>query len=113
MNEVTLNNGVRMPILGYGVFQIKDQDECERSVVDAIEAGYRLIDTAASYGNEAAVGRAIKRCGIPREELFVTTKLWIHDAGYEKAKTGFERSLELLQLDYLDLFLIHQPYNDV
>ncbi len=102
-----------MPILGYGVFQIKDLDECERGVVDAIETGYRLIDTAASYGNEAAVGRAIKRSGVPREELFITTKLWINDAGYEKARKGFERSLELLQLEYLDLFLIHQPYNDV
>ncbi len=102
-----------MPILGYGVFQINNQDECERSVVDAIETGYRLIDTAASYGNEAAVGRAIKHCGVPREELFITTKLWIQDAAYEKAKKAFERSLELLQLDYLNLFLIHQPYNDV
>lgn len=113
MDHVTLNNGVEMPILGYGVFQINDHEECERSVVDAIQTGYRLIDTAASYGNEAAVGRAIKRGGVPREELFVTTKLWIQDAGYEKAKRGFERSLELLGLEYLDLYLIHQPYNDI
>ena len=113
MIDITLNNGVRMPILGYGVFQINDQAECERSVLDAIATGYRLIDTAASYGNEAAVGRAIKRCGVPRAELFVTTKLWIQDAAYEKAKKAFERSLELLQLDYLNLFLIHQPYHDV
>jgi len=113
MYHVTLNNGVTMPILGFGVFQINDQAECERGVVDAIETGYRLIDTAASYGNEAAVGHALKRSGVPREELFITTKLWIPDANYEGAKRGFARSLELLQLDYLDLSLIHQPYNDV
>jgi len=113
MDSVTLNNGVQIPILGFGVFQINDQEACERCVIDAIQAGYRLLDTAASYGNEAAVGRAIKHGGVPREELFVTTKLWIQDVGYEKAKSGFERSLELLQLDYLDLFLIHQPFNDV
>jgi len=113
MQKVLLNNGVEMPILGYGVFQIEDQEECERSVLDALETGYRLIDTAASYGNEEAVGRAIKRSGVPREEIFVTTKLWVQDAGEEKTKAAFERSMERLQLDYLDLYLIHQPYGDV
>lgn len=102
-----------MPVLGFGVFQVTDLDECERSVLDAIEAGYRLIDTAAIYGNEEAVGSAIKKSGVPREELFITTKLWVSDAGYEKAKLAFERSLRKLQLDYLDLYLIHQPYGDV
>lgn len=111
--SVTLNNGVEMPILGFGVFQIPDAEECERSVYEAIQTGYRLIDTAASYGNEEAVGRAIKRGGVAREELFVTTKLWIQDAGYESAKQAFERSLQRLQLDYLDLYLIHQPIGDV
>lgn len=113
MLKVTLNNGVEMPILGYGVFQIPDLAECERCVLDALEVGYRLIDTAASYGNEAAVGAAIKRSGVPREEIFVTTKLWLQDTGYEKTKRAFERSLQRLQLDYLDLYLIHQPYGDV
>ena len=113
MKNVVLNNGVEMPILGFGVFQIADQEECERSVFDALETGYRLLDTAASYGNEEAVGRAIRKSGIPREEIFVTTKLWISDAGYESAKRAFERSLNKLQLDYLDLYLIHQPYGDV
>lgn len=113
MKNVVLNNGVEMPVLGYGVFQIEDQDECERSVLDALETGYRLIDTAASYGNEEAVGRAIRRSGIPREEIFVTTKLWLADAGEEKTKAAFERSMQKLQLDYLDLYLIHQPYGDV
>jgi 2,5-diketo-D-gluconate reductase A len=110
---VTLNNGVAMPLLGFGVFQVADAEECERCVYDAIQAGYRLIDTAASYGNEAAVGNAIKRAGVPREELFITTKLWIQDAGYESTKQAFERSLQRLQLDYLDLYLIHQPYGDI
>ncbi|SHH22796.1 Aldo/keto reductase [Chryseolinea serpens] len=110
---VRLNNGVDMPVLGFGVFQVPDPNECERSVYEAIQVGYRLIDTAASYMNEEAVGHALKRSGVPREELFVTTKLWIQDAGYEKAKRAFERSLKKLQLDYLDLYLIHQPYNDV
>lgn len=113
MQTVTLNNGVEMPILGYGVFQIADAEECERSVADAIQTGYRLIDTAASYGNEEAVGKAIQRCGVAREELFITTKLWISDAGYESAKQAFDRSIQRLQLDTLDLFLIHQPYGDV
>lgn len=108
-----LNNGVRMPILGLGVFQITGAEECERSVVDALRTGYRLIDTAAAYLNEEAVGRAIRRSGVPREELFVTTKLWIQDAGYESAKMAFEKSLRRMQLDYLDLYLIHHPYGDV
>src|SRR6266480_178424 len=102
-----------MPILGFGVFQIADLRECERSVVDAIETGYRLIDTAASYENEEAVGNAIKSSGVPRNELFVTTKLWIADAGYEPTKAAFARSTKRLQLKYLDLYLIHQPYGDV
>ena len=113
MQKVVLNNGVEMPILGFGVFQIPDQKECERSVVDAIETGYRLLDTAASYMNEAAVGNAIKTSGVSREELFITTKLWVQDTGYENTKKSFEKSLNKLQLDYLDLYLIHQPYGDV
>ncbi|MBU3811739.1 MAG: aldo/keto reductase [Candidatus Niameybacter stercoravium] len=112
MNYMELNNGIKMPILGYGVFQISDQEECEKCVLDAIEAGYRLIDTAQAYGNEKAVGKAIKKCGVPREDLFITTKVWISNAGYEKAKKSIEESLERLQLDYLDLVLIHQPFND-
>ena len=112
MKYVELNNGVKMPILGYGVFQIADQEECERCVLDAIEVGYRLIDTAQAYGNEEAVGKAIKKCGVPREELFITTKVWIANAGYEKAKKSIEESMKKLQLDYLDLILIHQPFND-
>ena len=102
-----------MPILGFGVFQVKDLNECERSVVDAIDTGYRLIDTAQSYGNEEAVGKAIKRSGVPREDLFITTKLWIQSNGYEGTKKAFENSLKRLQLDYLDLYLIHQPFGDV
>ena len=113
MKKIVLNNGVEMPILGFGVFQIHDLAECERSVRDAIDVGYRLIDTAASYGNEEAVGNAIKASGVTRDELFVTTKLWIADTGYEKTKRAFDRSLKRLQLDYLDLYLIHQPYGDV
>ncbi|TKG98822.1 aldo/keto reductase [Peribacillus simplex] len=113
MQKVILNNGVEMPILGFGVYQITDPKECEQSVYDAIMTGYRLIDTAAVYQNEEAVGRAIKRSGVPREELFITTKLWIQDTGYESTKKAFVRSLDKLQLDYLDLYLIHQPYGNV
>lgn len=113
MQRVVLNNGVEMPILGFGVFQIPDAEECERSVSEALRTGYRLIDTAAAYENEEAVGEAIKRSGLAREEIFVTTKLWIQDASYESAKRAFERSLQRLQQDYLDLYLIHQPFGDV
>jgi diketogulonate reductase-like aldo/keto reductase len=113
MQKVILNNGVEMPLLGFGVYQITDANECERSVYDAIKAGYRLIDTVAVYQNEKAVGKAIKRSGVPREELFITTKLWIQDTGYESTKKAFARSLERLQLDYLDLYLIHQSFGDV
>jgi 2,5-diketo-D-gluconate reductase A len=113
MQNVKLNNGVEMPILGFGVFQIKDLAKCERSVVDAINTGYRLIDTAASYMNEEAVGIAIKSSGVPRADLFITTKLWIQSSGYEGTKKAFENSMERLQLEYLDLYLIHQPFGDV
>ena len=113
MQSVRLNNGLQMPILGFGVFQVKDLAECERSVVDAIATGYRLIDTAASYGNEEAVGKAIKRSGVTREDLFITTKLWIQSDGYNGTKRAFENSLKRLQLDYLDLYLMHQPLGDV
>jgi len=113
MQYVKLNNGVEMPLLGFGVFQIPDAIECENVVMEAIAVGYRLIDTAASYMNEAAVGNAIKKSGIDRKELFVTTKLWIQDHGYENTKKAFQKSLDLLQLDYLDLYLIHQPYGDI
>ena len=113
MQNVRLNNGIEMPILGFGVFQIPDAAECEGAVINAIESGYRSIDTAASYLNEAAVGNAIKNSGIARKELFITTKLWLQSAGYEKTKAAFQRSLNRLQLDYLDLYLIHQPYGDV
>jgi 2,5-diketo-D-gluconate reductase A len=111
--SVTLNNAVEMPLLGFGVFQMQDAEECERSVYEALRTGYRLIDTAAAYQNEEAVGQAIKRSGVPREELFVTTKLWVQDAGYERAQKAFDRSLQRLGLDYLDLYLIHQPFGDV
>jgi 2,5-diketo-D-gluconate reductase A len=113
MQTVKLNNGVEMPMLGFGVFQVTDQIVCERSVYDAILAGYRLIDTAASYLNEEAVGKAIKRSGVQRDELFITTKLWVQDTGYENTKNAFEKSLKRIQLEYLDLYLIHQPYGDV
>ena len=113
VQKIVLNNGVEMPILGFGVFQIEDLAECERSVRDAIDVGYRLIDTAASYGNEESVGNAIKGSGVRRNELFITTKLWIADTGFDKTKRAFDRSMKRLQLDYLDLYLIHQPYGDV
>jgi 2,5-diketo-D-gluconate reductase A len=113
MKTITLNNGIDMPALGFGVFQMRDLAECERAVADAIEVGYRLIDTAASYLNEEAVGRGLKKGGIPREQLFITTKLWVQDASYEGAKRAVKNSLRRLQLDYLDLYLIHQPYGDV
>lgn len=113
MQKVVLNNGVEMPVLGFGVYQVPDAEQCERSVLEAIHTGYRLIDTAAVYMNEEAVGKAIKKSGVAREELFITTKLWIQDAGYENTKKAFAKSLKRLQLDYLDLYLIHQPYGDV
>jgi 2,5-diketo-D-gluconate reductase A len=113
MEYVTLNNGLKMPILGFGVFQIPDAQECERSVIDAIETGYRLIDTAASYLNEEAVGKGIKNSGVAREDLFITTKLWVQDTGYERTKEAIDKSLRRLQMDYLDLYLIHQPFGDV
>jgi len=113
MDATILNNGVQMPMLGFGVFQVPDAAQCEQSVFDAITAGYRLIDTAASYLNEEAVGRAVRRSNVPRRELFITTKLWVQDAGYEKTKAAFERQMKLLGLDYLDLYLIHQPYGDI
>ena len=113
MQNVKLNNDVEMPILGFGVFQVKDLAECERSVVDAIATGYRLIDTAQSYENEEAVGKAIKKSGVAREDLFITTKLWIQSNGSEETKKAFEISLKKLQLDYFDLYFIHQPFGDV
>ena len=112
MEFVTLNNGVSMPLEGFGVFQVPDPAVCERVVLDAIASGYRLIDTAAAYGNEEAVGKAVAKCGVPREELFIVTKLWVQDAGYEAAKRAFRTSLEKLGLDCLDLYLIHQPMGD-
>ncbi|PIF46464.1 diketogulonate reductase-like aldo/keto reductase [Chryseobacterium sp. 52] len=113
MKKVILNNGIEMPVLGFGVFQVPNPAECEKAVIDAIDTGYRLIDTAASYGNEQAVGNAIKNSGIAREDLFITTKLWVQDTGYEKTLKAFEISLNKLQLEYLDLYLIHQPYGDI
>ena len=112
METFTLANGVKMPKLGYGVYQVSP-DEAERCVLDAIDVGYRLIDTAQFYMNESGVGQAVKKCGVPREELFITTKTWIQDNGYEKAKAAIERSLQNLQMDYIDLMLIHQPYGDI
>ncbi len=112
MQTVKLNNDIEMPLLGFGVFQMTDAAECERAVLDALETGYRLIDTAASYQNESQVGNALKQSEIPREELFITTKLWLEGASYEGAKAQFERSLNRLQLDYVDLYLIHQPYGN-
>ena len=111
MEYVTLNNGVRMPMLGYGVYQVSNA-ECERCVLDAISVGYRAIDTAQSYGNEEAVGSAVQKCGVPRDELFLTTKVWISNAGYEAAKDSIDRSLQKLKTDYIDLLLIHQPFGD-
>ena len=112
MDFVVLNNGVKMPMEGFGVFQVPDQAECEQAVLDAIESGYRLIDTAAAYMNEEAVGKAIAKCGVPREELFITTKLWVQDSSYEAAKRAIQTSLDKLGLDYLDLYLLHQPMGD-
>ena len=112
MEYVTLNNGIQMPLEGFGVFQVPDPAQCENAVLDAISSGYRLIDTAAAYMNEEAVGAAIKKCGVPREDLFITTKLWVQDAGYETAKKAIQTSLDKLGLDYIDLYLIHQPMGD-
>ena len=112
MKYVTLNNGIKMPSVGFGVFQITDKEECIRVFLDAIDAGYSLIDTAQSYGNEEAVGEAIAKSSVTREELFITTKVWISNSGYEKAKVSIESSLKKMRLDYLDLVLIHQPLND-
>ena len=112
MKFITLNNGIKMPLEGFGVFQVPDAAECERVVLDAIESGYRLIDTAAAYMNEEAVGKAIEKSGVPREELFIVTKLWVQDAGYEDAKKAFNTSLEKLGIEYVDLYLIHQPMGD-
>lgn len=111
MEFVTLNNGIKMPILGYGVYQVSNE-ECERCVLDAISVGYRSIDTAQAYANEEAVGNAVKKCGVPRDELFITTKVWIANDGYENAKKSLRESLKKLQSDYIDLVLIHQPFND-
>lgn len=112
METITLSNGIKMPILGFGVYQVDDLEECERVVSEAIEVGYRSIDTAQAYGNEEAVGNAVRKSGIAREEFFITTKVWISNAGYEKAKASIDESLRLLQTDYIDLLLIHQPFND-
>lgn len=113
METVTLNNGIQMPVVGFGVFQIPDAQDCERCVIDAIQTGYRLIDTAASYMNEEAVGKGIRQGGVAREELFITTKLWVQDVGYERTQRAIDQSLRRLQVDYLDLYLIHQPFGDV
>lgn len=113
MQHVTLNNGLQMPIVGFGVFQIPDAKQCEQCVIDAIQTGYRLIDTAASYMNEDAVGRGLRQSGVPREQLFVTSKLWVQDTGFERTQAAIDKSLRRLGLDYLDLYLIHQPFADV
>lgn len=113
MKYFELNNGIKIPSVGFGVYQINDLNECEKCVYEAVTAGYRLIDTAAAYKNEEAVGKGIKRSGIPREDLFITTKLWIQDTGYEKTKKAFEKSLSNLGIDYLDMYLIHQPFGDI
>ena len=112
MEKVILNNGIEMPLEGFGVFQVPDPAQCEQAVLDAIAAGYRLIDTAAAYMNEKAVGAAIAKCGVPRDKLFITTKLWVQDASYEGAKKAIETSLQNLGLDYIDLYLVHQPMGD-
>ena len=112
MEFVTLNNGLKMPKVGFGVYQIKNQEQCKQAVLDAIDVGYRLIDTAQSYGNEEAVGKAIQETSVPRSQLFITTKVWISNYGYEKAKASVEESLKKMQLDYIDLVLLHQPFND-
>lgn len=112
METITLNNGIKMPMEGFGVFQVPDPAQCEQAVLDAVKSGYRLIDTAAAYGNEEAVGAAIKKCGVKRSDLFITTKLWVQDASYEGAKKAFETSMKKLELEYLDLYLIHQPMGD-
>ena len=113
MEYATLNNGVRIPFLGFGVFQVENPAECEQCVSEAIATGYRLIDTAAVYLNEEAVGRAVKKSGVPRKDFFITTKVWIKDMGYEQTKSAFERSLARLNMDYLDIYLIHMPFGDV
>jgi diketogulonate reductase-like aldo/keto reductase len=113
MQNIKLNNGIEMPILGFGVFQVPDLNECEGAVLDAIETGYRLFDTASVYLNESAVGNAVRKSGVAREDLFITTKLWVQDTGFENTKKAFERSLNRLQMDYLDLYLIHQPFGDI
>ena len=112
MEFVTLNNGVKMPKVGFGVYRIKDHKQCKQAVLDAIDVGYRLIDTAQSYGNEEAVGKAIQETQVPRSELFITTKVWVDNYGYEKTKASVEESLKKMQLDYIDLVLLHQPFND-
>ena len=112
MEKIVLNNGVEMPLLGFGVFQITDEKQCEECVLNALKIGYRLIDTAACYGNERAVGNAIKRSGIAREDIFISSKVWIQDAGYQETMKSFEKTLENLQTDYLDLYLIHMPYGN-
>lgn len=112
METITLNNGIKMPMEGFGVFQVPDPAQCEQAVLDAVKSGYRLIDTAAAYGNEEAVGAAIKKCGVKRSDLFITTKLWVQDASFEGAKKAFETSMKKLGLEYLDLYLIHQPMGD-